>query len=234
MPGPESDSRTQQSGGAHALLSQVTELRQRTFELIGEMANLGLSANGAESKVPQQLQDAANSLGSAQGSLAAVGSEPGQPGKSEADASGEVRITQEAAIVLALAGTALPLSSTVLDEAECWLRTLRLYGVVGDALHSLGVLEKPLQSASKPSRRPSFRRNHTQSVDRVREQAEELARKRGSTQMTTVDVLFSVLAVYGGAFDRALYARGITRSQLLERLLGLGHVRETAADERVS
>src|SRR3954451_21163157 len=142
MPGPESDSRTHHSGDARALLTRVTELRERTFGVIEDMANLGLSANDAQSTVPQQLQDAANSLGAAQGSLAAaVASESSGP---NADGPEKVRVTQEAAIVLALAGTALPLASSALDEAECWLRTLRLYGVVGDALHSLGVLEKPL------------------------------------------------------------------------------------------
>ena len=229
MPGPESDPRTRKkSGDAHALLSMVTELRARTFHLIEEMATLGLSANGAQSSVPQQLQDAANSLGAAQGSLAAAAGS--LPDNEEADDQATTQITQEAAIVLALAGTALPLASSALDEAECWLRTLRLYGVVGDALQSLGVLEKPLQTSSKPDPKPSFRRNATSSIDRVREQAEQLAHDRGATLMTTADVLFAVLAVYAGAFDRALYGRGVTRSQLLERLLGLGHVRETPAD----
>jgi hypothetical protein len=227
----EQDPRTR-DGDAQDLLSQVTQLRQRAFELIGDMARRGLSADGAQSKVPQHLQDAANSLGAAQGSLTAAGVARGADESGPGD-SDRVRISQEAAIVLALASTALPLASSALDEAECWLRTLRLYGVVGDALHSLGVLEKPLQPASKPGRKPPFRRDPTDSVDRVRDQAEDLARNRASTLMTTADVLFSVLAVYGGAFDRALYARGVTRSQLLERLLGLGHVRETPADEAV-
>jgi hypothetical protein len=231
MSGPESDPRTHQSGAEHALLTMVTDLRERTFRVIEDMAKLGLSANGAQSTVPQQLQDAANSLGAAQGSLAAaVGSEPSD---SEAGDPAKIRVTQEAAIVLALAGTALPLASSALDEAECWLRTLRLYGVVGDALQSLGVLEKPLQTTSKAGPKLSFRRNSTKAIERVREQAEQLARDRGATLMTTADVLFAVVAVYAGAFDRALYGRGVTRSQLLERLLGLGHVRETPVDEAV-
>ena len=34
----------------------------------------------------------------------------------------------------------------------------------------------------------------------------------------TVDVLFALFAVYGKTFDRALYVRGTSREELIERL----------------
>jgi hypothetical protein len=36
--------------------------------------------------------------------------------------------------------------------------------------------------------------------------------------VATVDVLFAVFEVYGRTFDRALYIRGTSREELIERL----------------
>ena len=45
-----------------------------------------------------------------------------------------------------------------------------------------------------------------------------MARARGASAVCTVDVLFALFAVYGKTFDRALYVRGTSREELLERL----------------
>jgi hypothetical protein len=46
-----------------------------------------------------------------------------------------------------------------------------------------------------------------------------MSNARAADRVGTVDVLFAVLATYGGAFDRALYIRGTSRDELLERLV---------------
>ena len=40
--------------------------------------------------------------------------------------------------------------------------------------------------------------------------------------MGTPDLMFAVLDVYGKLFDRALYLRGTSREELVERLVGSG------------
>ena len=41
---------------------------------------------------------------------------------------------------------------------------------------------------------------------------------RGAGAVCTVDVLFALFSVYGKTFDRALYVRGTSREELIERL----------------
>jgi len=52
----------------------------------------------------------------------------------------------------------------------------------------------------------------------VTDEANEFARGRSAGAVCTVDVLFALFAVYGKAFDRALYVRGTSRDELIERL----------------
>ena len=61
-----------------------------------------------------------------------------------------IGLSQDAAIVLALAETAIPFATSVEDEAERWVRLLRLHGQVGLALQSLGVGEAPLSTIAQP------------------------------------------------------------------------------------
>ena len=56
------------------------------------------------------------------------------------------RISQDAAIVLALADTAVPFATSLEDEAERWVRVMRMHGQVGAALQALGVGEAPLET----------------------------------------------------------------------------------------
>ena len=130
------------------------------------------------------------------------------------------RISQDAAIVLALADTAVPFASSLEDEAERWVRVMRMHGQVGAALQALGVGEAPLESpAAGPEERGAGGESLGRSaVNAVGEAAGALARERGARVVTTVDVLFAVLELYGRAFDRALYVRGATRDELIHRL----------------
>ena len=56
-------------------------------------------------------------------------------------------------------------------------------------------------------------------VDAVCRRAVRMAHARSADRVGTLDVLFAVLATYGQAFDRALYIRGTSREELLERLV---------------
>jgi hypothetical protein len=129
-------------------------------------------------------------------------------------------LSQDAAIVLALADTAVPYACSVDDEAERWVRVLRLNGQVGRALQALGVGEAPLETSAQPravrllQRRPSGENI----VEIVADRALELARFRNARVIATIDVLFAVFDIYDRTFDKALYVRGTTREELIERL----------------
>ena len=129
-------------------------------------------------------------------------------------------LSQDAAIVLALAETAIPFAASPEDEAERWVRLLRLHGQVGGALQALGVGEAPLETSAQPASVRLLRRRPLGEdvVQLVTEHAREFASKRRAGAVCTVDVLFALFVVYGKAFDRALYVRGTSREELIERL----------------
>jgi hypothetical protein len=129
-------------------------------------------------------------------------------------------LSQDAAIVLALADTAVPFAHSPEDEAERWVRVLRLHGAVGSALQSLGVGEAPLETPAQPASVRLLRRRPLGEdvVEMVTQRARVFAVGRRAAAVCTIDVLFGLLDVYGKIFDRALYIRGTTRDELLERL----------------
>ena len=130
-----------------------------------------------------------------------------------------MKFSQDAAIVLGLAATAMDFAHGREDEAERWLRVLRLHGYVGEALQGLGVTEAPLMTDARPAQFPAgVRSTEGDPVDVVCEWAAVMADARGADRVGTVDILFAVLKTYGSAFDRALYIRGTSRDELLERL----------------
>jgi hypothetical protein len=131
-----------------------------------------------------------------------------------------IPLSQDAALVVALAGTAIPFAHSAEDEAERWLRAMRLHGQVGAILQGLGVGEAPLMTGSEtdhsnghgtPNLGPDV-------LDDVTERATEFAVTREAENIGTADILFAVLDVYGKRFDRALYMRGTSREELVERL----------------
>src|SRR3954447_23590319 len=131
-----------------------------------------------------------------------------------------IGLSQDAAIVLALAETAIPFAISPEDEAERWVRLLRLHGQVGGALQALGVGEAPLSTMAVPQAVRVLRSRPLgdDPVADVTQAARRLAGRRGARAAATVDVLFAVIGVYGRAFDRALYIRGTSIDELLERL----------------
>src|SRR5688572_17023246 len=131
-----------------------------------------------------------------------------------------IPLSQDAALVVALAGTAIPFAHSAEDEAERWLRAMRLHGQVGSILQALGVGEAPLMTGSEhdhseghgtPNMGPDI-------LDEVTDRASEFATAREAENVGTPDILFAVLDVYGKLFDRALYLRGTSRDELVERL----------------
>jgi hypothetical protein len=133
---------------------------------------------------------------------------------------GRLRFSQDAAIVLGLAATALSFAHTREEEAECWLRLLRMHGRVGEALQALGVPEAPLVTHARPA--PSPGGEPLAGVDQVEAICRQPVRPADAGSMArvgTVDILFAVLATYEDEFDNALYVRGTSREELLERLM---------------
>ena len=131
-----------------------------------------------------------------------------------------IPLSQDAALVVALAGTAIPFAHSAEDEAERWLSAMRLHGQVGSILQALGVGEAPLMTGSEhehseghgtPNLGPDV-------LEQVTERAEQFAVAREAETVGTPDILFAVLDVYDKLFDRALYLRGTSREELVERL----------------
>jgi hypothetical protein len=136
-----------------------------------------------------------------------------------------IRLSQDAAIVLGLARTAVPFAASHEDEAERWVRVLRMHGQVGLAMQALGVGEAPLETTAMPRAVRITRRHDTSGrmVGEVERRAIELTAERDGDLVSTVDVFFALLDVYGGTFDRALYTRGTTRVELTSALSANGH-----------
>jgi hypothetical protein len=136
-----------------------------------------------------------------------------------------IPLSQDAALVLALAGTAMPFAHSAEDEAERWLRALRLHGQVGAALQALGVGESPLMTGSEPQEElpagtPPL---GGEIIDEVTTRARGFAAGRSASSVGTADVLFAVLQLYGRMLERALYLRGTSRDELLDRLASGAH-----------
>jgi hypothetical protein len=134
-----------------------------------------------------------------------------------------IPLSQDAALVVALAGTAMPFAHSAEDEAERWLRALRLHGEVGTSLQALGVGEAPLMTGSEAEEGgPGTPPLGAEVLDEVTRLADGFAAARDAETIGTADLLFGVFDVYGKLFDRVLYLRGTSREELTERLVGAG------------
>jgi hypothetical protein len=131
-------------------------------------------------------------------------------------------LAPDAAIVLGIAATAIPFARTPEDEAERWLRILRLHGEVGAALQALGVSEDSLRAEREEVDGERFadaiNPEHRDVIGLVTESAVQVAIKRGAAGVGTIDVLMAVMQVYGTVFERALRAHGTDAGEVLERL----------------
>jgi hypothetical protein len=132
-----------------------------------------------------------------------------------------IALAPDATVALALAATAMPFARDTDEEAERWLRILRVHGEAGVALSALGVTEAPLEpprerAAGEPAvAAESGERDVTRQVT---DQAAHAARQRKADLVTTSDVLVAVMQVYGEHFDRVLLAHGTDRDEVLARL----------------
>src|SRR5271156_2921548 len=89
-------------------------------------------------------------------------------------------LAPDAAMVLGIAATALPFARTPEDEAERWLRLLRLHGEVGTALQALGVSEVPINEHRAPAEHGAAPQEAGRDpVALVSEQAVRIADERG-------------------------------------------------------
>src|SRR3954464_12525958 len=108
---------------------------------------------------------------------------------------GRMKLSQDAAIVLGLAGTAMSFAHSREDEAERWLRVLRMHGRVGEALQGLGVPEAPLMTAARPASSPTADATAgIDPVDAICRHAVRMASARAADRVCTIDILFAVLA----------------------------------------
>jgi hypothetical protein len=125
-------------------------------------------------------------------------------------------------MALGIASTSMPFARTTHDQAERWLRVLRMHGESGIALQGLGVSEGPLPASADGSHGEAGGGAPTASdrdvVARVTEQARQIAHDRGVEGIGTRDLLVAVMRIYGEDFDRVLRAHGTDRDEVLERL----------------
>jgi hypothetical protein len=130
-------------------------------------------------------------------------------------------LAPDAEIVLAIASTAMPFARSAEEQAERWLRVLRLHGEVGIALQALGVSEEPLEDPSDGGVGQSGGSVDLEDGDvivKVSRRAMEVATDRGSGGVTTVELLLAVMDVYGEHFARVLEAHGTDCAEVRERL----------------
>ena len=137
-------------------------------------------------------------------------------------------LSNDAAMVLGLAGTAMPFAGSREEEAERWLRVLRLHGDVSGSLQALGIGEEPIASehpsdggAERAVDAATEGQHDTEEHEVVRDitkRATTAAQERGAHTVGTVDVLVGVMDFYGADFDRVLNAYGTDRAEVLERV----------------
>ena len=133
--------------------------------------------------------------------------------------SQHIELSQDAALVAALAGTAMSFSHSGEDQADRWLRALRLHGQVGTALQALGVGEGPLATRSEPM--PHAEDSSPplgDAVDLVVRSACEHAAERGAAVVCTSDLLHALFEVYDRLMARALSQRGTSKEELMQQL----------------
>ena len=128
----------------------------------------------------------------------------------------------DAALVLGIAATAIPFARTPEDEAERWLRLLRLHGEVGAVLQGLGVSEASLNGDAQNERANPLagaaRGERGDVIALVSERAVRVAEEHGADGVGTRELLLAVLDVYGDVFEHTLRAHGTDSVEVLERL----------------
>lgn len=129
----------------------------------------------------------------------------------------DLPLSQDAATVVGLAGTALAFAQSTDEEVERWLRPLRLYGEAGIVLQELAVGEAPLTARTEDPQ-PSSAAPPNETMSSIVSAASELAAQRGMSRVGTTDVLVAVMDHYSDAFARALKNHGTDPAELIEYL----------------
>ena len=126
-------------------------------------------------------------------------------------------LSQDAALVIALAGTAIPFAHSADDEAERWLRAMRLQGEVGRIMQALGVGEAPLLTNAEGAAGDGGAAPLGEAgLEQVAQTAERIATEGGAESIGTQHLLLAVVDVYGELFERALYVRGTSAAEIVE------------------
>lgn len=136
-------------------------------------------------------------------------------------------VAPDAALALGIASTAMPFARTPEDQAERWLRVLRLHGRAGVLLHALGLREARVADPGDSSRSATdpFSGDSADAepatadpVELVSDRAAAIAQEHGAASVTTLHLLRAAMDVYDADFDRVLRAHGTARADLDERL----------------
>jgi len=141
-----------------------------------------------------------------------------------------VPLSPDAALVTALAGTAMPFAHSTEDQVQRWLRALRLHGRVGAAMQALGVGEAALtdNDNEQPADLASQAHPDPDAAEHVVGRAGELAAERGANTVSTPDILAALCDVYAPLVDNALYARGTSCEELDARIAEMDERAEAA------
>src|SRR3954467_15321643 len=99
----------------------------------------------------------------------------------------KMKFSRDAALALGLAGTAMSFAHSREDEAERWLRVLRMHGRVGEALQALGVPEAPLMTYARPAPSPIAAPSSGDPVDAICRRAVRMATARTADRVGTID-----------------------------------------------
>ncbi len=127
-------------------------------------------------------------------------------------------LSPDSAMAIGLISTALPFAESRVEEAERWLRVLRLHGEAGRALSALGVTEAPLEDAASATPPPAAGGDGSDRITAVIAHARHAANERRSRTVGTADLLRGVMAVYGADFEWVLRARGSDPAEVLDEL----------------
>ena len=133
--------------------------------------------------------------------------------------SGGVRYCEAAMMAVGLAATALPFAGSHAEEAERWLRILRVSGAVGRAMQAIGVPEEPMIAGATLAADPS----RPGSLETLIDAAEASCRARHANAISTEDLLVGAHATYGATLDQALGIRGTTVAEVLDRVEARRH-----------
>ncbi|HLJ03702.1 MAG TPA: STAS domain-containing protein [Solirubrobacteraceae bacterium] len=110
----------------------------------------------------------------------------------------ELPLSPDAALVLGLAGTALPFAASREEEAGCWSRIF---------LPHVGSTDPGGRAPAASAALEGSDDTQQARLDRVLSHAADIARQRCASAIRTGDVLRGVMSVYGAVFERAMQAR---------------------------